>query len=430
MPLNEFIGDAIENVKIYALDGYLTDRNSGKVVEDGVFKNIEFGTKEELSKLIPQYESSWNTDRKDEKVWKFKLRYIENQNRDIRDADPKERYMDIEFTQFMEDVVNAKRVHKEKPFQYHMYVPGDLNRADFEEAVQEFCDRENCSYSLINQAPEAPSPQFYSENMKLMYPTVKDYEALKKNPKKLDIAKHLFEKQWNQKFDENNQDDIDDLVLLYNEYVEELREWKPVEVKLTLNETGEDSDDEDAEELKEDSVKDEEVNEDNLGITLIGNLYTDVAKVKALIGKYGLAKCIDSVGEISEKDKSYYATIKRLRELARDPIKDSDTLEKALLELRELGRNFIKEISNSEEKEIYAQLYELGIDIIQKGEQEISKAKDENKNVAKESICKKFEAIGNYLDKLSKVAVNPSAGTKLTALSKEFYRAFERNRKY
>ena len=46
MPLNEFIGDAIENVKIYALDGYLTDRNSGKVVEDGVFKNIEFGTKE------------------------------------------------------------------------------------------------------------------------------------------------------------------------------------------------------------------------------------------------------------------------------------------------------------------------------------------------------------------------------------------------
>ena len=25
--------------------------------------------------------------------------------------------MDIEFTQFMEDVVNAKRVHKEKPFQ-------------------------------------------------------------------------------------------------------------------------------------------------------------------------------------------------------------------------------------------------------------------------------------------------------------------------
>lgn len=114
-----------------------------------------------------------------------------------------------------------------------MNVPGDLKREDFESDVQEWCDEHNCSYELINQAPEAPSPQFFSENMKLMYPRIKTWEKLKSDERKLNIAKTLWKKNWvNVPFDENNPDDQEDMVLLYNEYMEELSEWKPVELKL------------------------------------------------------------------------------------------------------------------------------------------------------------------------------------------------------
>lgn len=127
-----------------------------------------------------------------------------------------------------------------------MNVPGDLKREDFENDVQDFCEEHNCTFELVNQAPNAPSPQYFSENMKLMYPRVKNYEALAKDPRKLEKAKVLFKQSWNQEFNEEDEDDKEDIVLLWNEYMEELSEWKPVEVKLHYNQ-----------DLKQDSDKQE-----------------------------------------------------------------------------------------------------------------------------------------------------------------------------
>ena len=128
---------------------------------------------------------------------------------------------------------------------FSMNVPGSLKREDFENDVQDFCEEHNCSFELVNQTPEAPSPQFFSENMKLMYPRAKNYEALAKNPQKLEKAKILFKQSWDQDFNEEDEDDKEDLVLLWNEYMEELSEWKPVEVKLHYNQNlKEDSDSE------------------------------------------------------------------------------------------------------------------------------------------------------------------------------------------
>ena len=114
-----------------------------------------------------------------------------------------------------------------------MYVPGRLKRAEFEEDMNEFCNQHNCSFELVNQAPEAPSPQYFSENMRLMYPRVKKYEDFAKNPKKLEIAKRLWKENWgNVPFDETSLDDQEDMVLLYNMYMDEMSEWKPVWIKL------------------------------------------------------------------------------------------------------------------------------------------------------------------------------------------------------
>lgn len=123
----------------------------------------------------------------------------------------------------------------EEGVHFSMNVPGDLKREDFENDVQDFCEEHNCTFELVNQAPNAPSPQFFSENMKLMYPRVKNYEALAKDPRKLEKAKVLFKQSWNQEFNEEDEDDKEDIVLLWNEYMEELSEWKPVEVKLHYN---------------------------------------------------------------------------------------------------------------------------------------------------------------------------------------------------
>lgn len=115
---------------------------------------------------------------------------------------------------------------------FTMYVPGELKREEFESDVQEFCDEHECSFELVNQTPEAPSAQYFSENMKLMYPSVKSYEVLAKDPRKLEAAKEIFKEQWEADFDENSEDDREDIVLLWNEHMEEQREWKPVELKL------------------------------------------------------------------------------------------------------------------------------------------------------------------------------------------------------
>ncbi len=124
----------------------------------------------------------------------------------------------------------------ENEAKFTMNVPGQLKKEEFESDVQEWCDEHNCTFELINQAPEAPSPQYFSENMKLMYPRVKDFETLAKNPRKLEAAKRIFKEQWNAEFDPESEDDRDDIVLLWNEYMEELSEWKPVELKLHYQE--------------------------------------------------------------------------------------------------------------------------------------------------------------------------------------------------
>ena len=150
----------------------------------------------------------------------------------IKDEDPKT--IEREFKQFAEDVFGAKQFKKEAPLQYSMYIPGEMKRAEFEEGMNEFCKDHNLNYELIDQAPEAPSRQYFSENLKLLYPDVKSYEVLEKNKRKLERAKELFKAQWNQEFDPEDEDDKEDIVLLYNEYIEELREWKIVEVKLSM----------------------------------------------------------------------------------------------------------------------------------------------------------------------------------------------------
>lgn len=125
---------------------------------------------------------------------------------------------------------------------FSMNVPGELRREDFENDVQDFCEEHNCSFELINQTPEAPSPQYFSENLKLMYPRVKNFEALKKQDRKFQVAKELWKKNWGTvEFNEEDPDDQEDIVLLYNEYMEELAEWKPVELKLTFNKLTDDS---------------------------------------------------------------------------------------------------------------------------------------------------------------------------------------------
>lgn len=126
---------------------------------------------------------------------------------------------------------------------FSMNVPGDLKRDDFESDVKDFCDEHNCTFELINQTPEAPSPQFFSENLRLMYPRVKNYEALVKQDRKFERAKELFKKSWGADFDPESEDDRDDLVLLWNMYMDELSEWKPVEVKLHFKEENEEKGD-------------------------------------------------------------------------------------------------------------------------------------------------------------------------------------------
>ncbi len=143
---------------------------------------------------------------------------------------------DKEFIEFAKDVFGADNPKAEGDHQYYMYIPGELKKAEFEEGMKEICERLGCTYELIDQAPEAPSRQYFSENMKLMYPDVKNYDILAKNERKLELAKELFKEAWGQEFDPTSEDDKEDIVLLYNEYMEELREWKPVEVKLVFPE--------------------------------------------------------------------------------------------------------------------------------------------------------------------------------------------------
>lgn len=144
--------------------------------------------------------------------------------------------IDKEFKEFCQDVFGAERFFKEDDMQYSMYVPGKLTRAEFDEGMIEFCDRYGLNYELVDQAPGAPSRQYFSENMKLMYPAIKDYENLIKNEGKFRIAKKLFKQQWNQEFNPEDEDDREDIVLLFNEYMEEQREWKLVEVHLIKGE--------------------------------------------------------------------------------------------------------------------------------------------------------------------------------------------------
>lgn len=115
-------------------------------------------------------------------------------------------------------------------------VPGEMEEEEFRSDVKEWCDEHGCDFDLVDQAPQAPSRQYFSKNMKLMYPRVKSFEKLAEDPRKLAIAKALWKKNWPMPFDETNEDDREDIVLLYNEYMEELSKWKPVIVKLTHKE--------------------------------------------------------------------------------------------------------------------------------------------------------------------------------------------------
>ena len=153
------------------------------------------------------------------------------------------------------EVCDVEYGHTNTP-EFFMEVPGELSRAEFEDDVKEFCDEHGCTFELIDQAPEAPSRQYFSENMKLMYPSVKNYEILAKDPRKLLKAKDLWKENWDMEFDPESEDDREDIVLLYNEYMEELREWKPVELRLIFPKEKSEEKEEEVETVEEEEVYD------------------------------------------------------------------------------------------------------------------------------------------------------------------------------
>lgn len=242
MPYNKMCSDSYKTVDVFSLFADLMNTETGEIDPTQSMKNIAIGSEEELDNLIESYKASWNADRKDGMIWVFRKQPLGSQTQKVQDADDRievdEEVVDKEFTEFAKDVFGADNVKKEGTLQYYMYVPGRLKKAEFEEGMNEFCERLGCSYELIDQTPEAPSRQYFSENMKLMYPDVKKYEILANNERKLELAKELFKEAWGQEFDPESEDDKEDIVLLYNEYMEELREWKPVEVRLIFPEEG------------------------------------------------------------------------------------------------------------------------------------------------------------------------------------------------
>ena len=151
-----------------------------------------------------------------------------------------------EYIQYIYDGQIALDDRDESSAHFSMHVPGELQREDFENDVQDFCEEYGCTFELVNQAPNAPSPQFFPSNLKLMYPKIKSYEKLKEDPRKYAAALDLWKKNWTMDFNEEDPDDQEDLVLLYNEYIDELTEWKPVELILHFGE----SEDEEIEEDK------------------------------------------------------------------------------------------------------------------------------------------------------------------------------------
>lgn len=156
----------------------------------------------------------------------------------IADASPLGR-LASDFADFMAYIYGGNGVvesQSDKDATVYVDVPGDMRQETFESDAKEWCDEHGCSYELVNQAPQAPSPQFFMKNTKLLYPRKKDYEALAKDPRTLETAKRLWKKNWSMPFDETDPDDQEDIVLLYNSYMDELSEWKPVIVKLKLSE--------------------------------------------------------------------------------------------------------------------------------------------------------------------------------------------------
>ena len=128
----------------------------------------------------------------------------------------------------------------ENSAQLQLNVPGDLSQEDFESDMKEWCDEHDCVWKLIDQTPEAPSRQYFAKNTKLMYPRAKDYEALNKTPNRMKIALRLWKENWGEGFDPENPDDREDIVALFNEYMDELGEWKPVIVEIKWGKEKED----------------------------------------------------------------------------------------------------------------------------------------------------------------------------------------------
>lgn len=231
MPYNQFKDNNPHEV--YQLVAKLVNLETGKVVrkEEG-----ETGSKEQIKEIIEHLKDTANTNRTDGNVWKFGMKYLGNQN--FSDSADEITKIVKAFKNYMNWIYSAEIQlddRDENSAHFSMHVPSELTREEFEEDVQEFCDDHNCTFELINQTPNAPSPQFFPMNTKLMYPKIKNYEKLKEDPRKYEAALSFWKKNWDMPFNEEDPDDQEDLVLLYNEYVENLTKWKPVELKLHLN---------------------------------------------------------------------------------------------------------------------------------------------------------------------------------------------------
>ena len=226
MPYNNFKDSTSE---IYQLIGKLVNIKTGKVVKE---EELDVGPKEEVLEKAKHLKETANVNRTDGNVWKFSFKYIGNQLQDSVDQISK---AIKEFKTYINWIYNAQIAlddRNENSAHFSMHVPSELTREEFEEDVQEFCDEHNCTFELINQAPNAPSPQFFPMNTKLMYPTIKNYDKLKSDERLFEAALDFWKKNWDMPFNEEDPDDQEELVNLYNEYVEGLREWKPVELRL------------------------------------------------------------------------------------------------------------------------------------------------------------------------------------------------------
>lgn len=118
-----------------------------------------------------------------------------------------------------------------------VYVPGELTRDDFLDDLADFTeDYPEVKAEIIKRWPkeEKQSKQGISmaKSAKAAYQERTSFEKLK--PEELEVAKKLFFEEYGRQFNEEDEFDKEDIVLLFNEKQKENQEWYPAQVRLTF----------------------------------------------------------------------------------------------------------------------------------------------------------------------------------------------------